>query len=140
RQRLTGREGKRPAIEAPDQRRNRRAGRLQVTLHAEIHAQFRREPGGIDDAGANLFAGRARGLRGVNVTGAGAMTALAVDPFRKVSAKDGLASRRVVPGWSARISIVAKDALIRDQPPGGGMARIETRAHGPVATFVRVPT
>src|SRR5690348_12347463 len=52
-QRLTSGEGERPAIEPPDQRWNRGAGRLQVTLHAEIHPQLRTEPGRIDDAGAN---------------------------------------------------------------------------------------
>src|SRR5438093_494307 len=66
-QRLAGGEGKRPAIEPPDQRGNRRAGRLQVTLHAEIHPQLWTQPGGIHNARSNLFATAARGLRGASV-------------------------------------------------------------------------
>src|SRR5207245_7257281 len=94
--RLAGREGKRPAIEPPDQGGNRRAGRLQVTLHAEIHAQLRTQPGGIDDARANLFAARARSLRRANVATARAVTALAVDAFGEIAAEDRLAARSIV--------------------------------------------
>ena len=108
-QRLAGGEGKRPAIEPPDQRGNRRAGRLQVTLHAEIHPQLRTQPGGIHDAGANLLA---------HVTAAWAMTPLAVNAFGKVAAKDRLATRSIVAGWNARDIHRGKKRIHR-KPAGG---------------------
>src|SRR5258708_15653300 len=54
--RLAGGEGKRTAIEPPDQGGNRRAGRLQMTLHPEIHPQLRTHPAWIHDARPNPFA------------------------------------------------------------------------------------
>ena len=110
--RLAGNERKRRSIEPADQGRNCGAGRLQVTLHAEIHAQFRAKPGGIHDARADLLGIAARGLRRANVIAAGSMTALAIDAFRNVAAKYWLAPRTIVPGRYTRISIVAKNAFI----------------------------
>src|SRR5260370_5001408 len=134
-----GREGERPAIKSPDQSGNRRTGRLKMTLHAEIHAQLRTEPGGIDDTGANLLAAGAGGLSGTNVIAAGAMAALAVDAGRKVAAKDGLAARSLVPGWNTRVSVMAKKAFIGNQPPGDRVRRIKPGAHRPVAALFRIP-
>ena len=102
-QRLASGEGERPAIEPPDQGWNRGAGRLQVTLHAEIHPQLRTEPGRIHDAGANLFTTGARGLRRANVIAAGAVTPLAIDAFGKVAGKYRLATRSIVPGRNTRV-------------------------------------
>ena len=98
-QRLAGAEGEGAAVEAADDCGKRGAGGLQVALHAQVHAQFRAEAGGIDDAGANLLAGGAGGLDGAQVLGAGAVAALAIDAFGQIAGKDGLAiGRRRWPG------------------------------------------
>ena len=118
---LARNEGKRPAIEPSDQRGNACAGRLQVALHAEIHAPLGSQPAGIYNAGANLCELRARGLRDSSVIAAGPMAALTVDAFRKIAGKDRLAARKIMPGRNPRISVMAENAFVRNQAPGEWM-------------------
>ena len=118
RERLAGAEGARAAVEAADDGGKSGAGGLQVALHAQIHAQFRAEAGGIHDAGANLLNGGAGGLDGAEVLRSGAVAALAVDAFGQIAGEDGFAIGTVVAGRHARIGGVADDALVRSQAAG----------------------
>src|SRR5262245_54814587 len=110
-----------------------------MTLEADLHASFRTQPGWVHDGATDLRGISARRLRSCNVTGARAVTALAVDALRKIARKNRFASRRVVSFRNLGVCIVAKDALVGNQPARRGMQGIESGTHGPVAALFRIP-
>ena len=56
-----------------------------MALHADLHLTFKAQPRGIDDALTRLLRGDTCILNRPQVSLAGSMTALAVDPFRHFS-------------------------------------------------------
>src|SRR5262249_43696182 len=77
-QRFAGGEGEWSAIESANECGNRGAGRLQMTLHADVHAEFRTQPRRVHDGGADLLGIGPRRLRRRNVSGARTVAALAI--------------------------------------------------------------
>jgi hypothetical protein len=115
RKRLTRNKRKWPPIKSPNARPNCAARWLKMALHTEIHTQRRREAGRIQNACADIvwFCTGCAGQR--DMLAAGAMAALAIDALRQITRENRIAARCLVTRWNFGISIVTKNAFIRDK-------------------------
>src|SRR6185437_2779912 len=120
-------------IESPDIRGNRATRRLKMALHTDFHLALWGKPSRIHNATANLRNACPRSSGDADVLSARPMAPLTVDSLRKTTDKDGIAVLGLI-GRNSRICIVAKHALIGDQPPCLRMTRIEAGTHGPIPT------
>src|ERR1700722_10682851 len=106
-----------------------------MTLHAHFHAPFGAQLcwihyGRIYNA---CLAGRSNMLTPRTVT------SLAIDPLGKIPEEDGVTAGSLVRGWSTRITVVTKHALIRNESTSLRTLSIGAGDHTPLSAFARVP-
>src|ERR1043166_240568 len=94
---------------ATNLKRQGRAGRLEVALHADFELPFAIQRRRVDDRVATCVDIPA--AHGIDMPLSGTVTALAVDAFRQVSE---LGSGAVVLDRAARVGVVARHAPVVD--------------------------
>jgi hypothetical protein len=112
-----------------------------MTLHADIHLSFTREPAGIDDGVADSFKARARRNSGLDVPASWAMTPLAVDSFGNRISKGFLILGGQALSPQRWIGVVAEHALEDDGTAEVLLAgTVITWTHSPIPAQFSVPT
>ena len=89
-QRLARPVGKRPLRITKELIRQGKMGGFEMTLHAHLELPVPVQLGRIDDGRSNGFRGGVTRSGGFDVSAAGSMAALAIDPFRDMVAEYGL--------------------------------------------------
>src|SRR2546425_144926 len=117
----------------------RAAGRLEVTLHADVDLPLRREPRRVDDAAAHVLEGGRPGARQVDVPRPGSVAPLTVDPRRQVLREELRCYGAVVARRYFGIPVVAEKAGVRDRPEEVGLVGAIVSGAHPPGPLLRVP-
>src|ERR1700722_1184464 len=113
---------------------------LQMALQAHFQLPVAVEPGGVDDGGPNGLRGGLTRSGGFDMSAARSMTALAIDSFRDAVTEERFTGREIR-ALAERVGGMAGQAAGDNGAPEVILVgAIVTGAHGPISTFLRVPT
>ena len=141
RQFLTRPKGEHAPAVAVNERRQTRAGGLQVALHADFHLPFRTHPPRVLNAGSDRFQRGVRLFRYGDMVLPGPVAALTIDAFRDLPLEKRGPAEGVASGFDLRIRVVTEHATVMDSCAGihGGNAN-RSRDSWPRKTLSRCCT